>query len=741
MLRWIRIFFIGLFIFVIDPVPVLAQNDIWITHGPFGGDVKALILDRANTSVVYAGLEAKGIWKSVDGGQNWFSANEGLGDLHIVALGQDPHDANLLYAGTRTGIFKSGDAGTSWQLADSLNTEVRAFAFDLDLTNHLYCATKLGLYESGDAGESWQPVTSDSLDSVDLYALLVDASDSTIYVGTYKSGVFRKGPRDAVWQEVNTGLVNGSADNLKISDLVIQSAANREILAATRGGGVFRTTNRGDEWISISSNNGMYHKYILDVAVDPYNSNVVYAVSNREGVFKSTDGGGTWKTTVAGLSIKALNCIKISPSQPSLLFTGSGGGVFFSSNSGAQWNDANNGMLGLEITALLCDLFSENLVYAGTSKGGVLKSVDGGESWTYLNDGLSSLGIMDLAADPAAAGTIYAGVWESGVYKLAAGSSKWSEIGLDDTEIRDLTIDAVNPAVMYVATSDSGLFKTGNRGQSWSALGLTDLDPRAVAIDPAIPNVVYAGTKKAGVQKSFNGGQDWFASASGITTSEIRLLAVDKTNSQKLYAATWGGGLYRTVDEGVSWEVVNNGLSDKYIKSLVADPNNPLLLYVGTNSGGVFKSTDGGELWTFLMNGLEDNFVPALAVDPFRTYVLYAGTSAGVHKMAQTFSRVQKNANATQPGIFALGQNYPNPFNPSTLIDFVIGKTGFVTITVYDLLGKEVTELISSPLDAGSYKIVWDGRDNTGRAVAGGVYFYQMKSGAFHSTRKMIFSK
>ncbi len=719
----------------------MAQNDTWITHGPYGGDIKALVLDRANTSVVYAGLEAQGVWKSVDGGENWSPANIGLGDMHIMALEQDPHIASVLYAGTKTGIYKTIDAGASWQLSDSLNAEVRALAFDLNSPQHIYSATKLGLYESSDAGASWQKVNADSLESEDLWAVLVNATDSTVYVGTYKSGVFRRGPQNSYWQEANNGLVGGSVDNLKISEIVIKSAAKAEILVATRGGGVFRTTNGGDEWASISNLNGMFNKYILDVAVDPYNDNILYVASNREGVFKSTDGGQQWKQVVTGLAIKPLNCIRVSPAQPSLLVAGSFGGVFKSSNGGIQWSEASRGILGVEVTALINDLFTPNLVYAGTSKGGVLKSTDGGTTWIHVNDGFTSLGVMDLLADPVAAGTIYAGVWESGIYKLTAGSNKWVEIGLDDMEIRDLAIDKLNPAVIYVATSDSGVIKTSNRGQSWTSIGLTDFEPRAVITDLSTPNVVYAGTRKVGVMKSFNGGADWFASTTGITNPEVRTLVIDPLNSKRLYAATWGGGLFRTDDEGEIWQPMNTGLTDKYIKSFAIDPTNPMILYLGTNSGGAFKSINGGESWASLQNGLEDRYIPALAVDPFQNNVLYAGSSAGVHKLIQTSSYVQKTEFPFAPGVFALGQNYPNPFNPVTAIDFSVEKSGSVSIVVYDLLGKEVAKLFSSSLSAGAYKVTWDGRDDFGRVVAGGVYFYQMKTEGFQFTRKMIFSK
>jgi len=83
-------------------------------------------------------------------------------------------------------------------------------------------------------------------------------------------------------------------------------------------------------------------------------------------------------------------------------------------------------------------------------------------------------------------------------------------------------------------------------------------------------------------------------------------------------------------------------------------------------------------------------------------------------------------------------QNYPNPFNPSTTICYNIHYQCHTTIKIYDLVGKEVTILVNEEKQAGIYKIVWNGKDNTGKKLAGGVYFYQLIAGTLNQTRKMI---
>jgi N-acetylneuraminic acid mutarotase len=92
-------------------------------------------------------------------------------------------------------------------------------------------------------------------------------------------------------------------------------------------------------------------------------------------------------------------------------------------------------------------------------------------------------------------------------------------------------------------------------------------------------------------------------------------------------------------------------------------------------------------------------------------------------------------ANAVPSG-FALSQNYPNPFNPSTTIRFDLPKSSFVTLRVYDLLGKEITTLVNEKKSSGEYTIDWNGKD-----LPSGLYIYQLKAGDFTETRKLVLQK
>jgi hypothetical protein len=109
--------------------------------------------------------------------------------------------------------------------------------------------------------------------------------------------------------------------------------------------------------------------------------------------------------------------------------------------------------------------------------------------------------------------------------------------------------------------------------------------------------------------------------------------------------------------------------------------------------------------------------------------------------------RLQWNQNRTDPSLaipteYALFQNYPNPFNPATTLRYALpqGFSGRVVLTLYDLMGQEVKQLLDEMQEPGYYRVVWDGTDNLGQGVASGVYFYRLRAGdRFLAVKKMLF--
>ncbi len=125
--------------------------------------------------------------------------------------------------------------------------------------------------------------------------------------------------------------------------------------------------------------------------------------------------------------------------------------------------------------------------------------------------------------------------------------------------------------------------------------------------------------------------------------------------------------------------------------------------------------------------------------------------SKGIHNPKYTVALLQRSLRTLTgiefentpdiPAEFVLAQNYPNPFNPTTHIQFSIPEQSDVVLTVYDIAGREVTQLVNEVLSAGTYTAEWNGRNYNGQLVSSGVYLYRIQAGSFIKTKRMVFVK
>ena len=93
------------------------------------------------------------------------------------------------------------------------------------------------------------------------------------------------------------------------------------------------------------------------------------------------------------------------------------------------------------------------------------------------------------------------------------------------------------------------------------------------------------------------------------------------------------------------------------------------------------------------------------------------------------------------PATFTLHQNFPNPFNPITTLRYDLPSNALVTLSIYDMLGREVAQLVNITQQAGFKSVQWDGSDSMGKPVSAGVYLYQIQAGEFVQTKKMVLLK
>lgn len=166
-------------------------------------------------------------------------------------------------------------------------------------------------------------------------------------------------------------------------------------------------------------------------------------------------------------------------------------------------------------------------------------------------------------------------------------------------------------------------------------------------------------------------------------------------------------------------------------------------VHKGLNSGSIWlRQFNNGSLPAAfnLSTNMGNNFTPVRAGYRYSTdscFTLGHGNSGvGVYAFMGCSGSLLNVGKNEIPVEFKLSQNYPNPFNPTTKISFAIPVSGFVTLRVYDILGKEVATLINENMNAGNYIFEFN-TDN----LTSGVYFYKLETNNFNAIRKMVLLK
>ena len=179
-----------------------------------------------------------------------------------------------------------------------------------------------------------------------------------------------------------------------------------------------------------------------------------------------------------------------------------------------------------------------------------------------------------------------------------------------------------------------------------------------------------------------------------------------------------------------SWRMVPSSVPGNGALRGVSAPSADVI-YVCGNDGMLLKSKDGGDTWTATAVPTTRNLNAIYFFDEKRGFAV--GDSGLILRTSNGGVTGVDDREGNVPTRFALEQNYPNPFNPSTTILFRLPSRSFVSLKVFDVLGREVATLVSEGLPSGTYTVRW-----TAAAFPSGVYLYQLRAGSFVETKKLV---
>ena len=639
------------------------------------------------------------IYKTTNGGFNWTR-------IHLDTFFWGWWCSNFINSNTgwiggyQDRIIKTTDGGRNWlvqNLIPSL-TDIRGINF-INYNTGWVCGRNRYVAKTTNSGVNW--ISQDlnimnsgwnmsvcSIDSNNLW-IIGDFIDS---VSTLRSYVSKTTNGGINWIRLN------SEDNVS-SFLKISFLNNITGYEFGNRGYINKTTNGGDNWISINTGNyGSINSMVIKNENEIMAGGGSYSAPNNI-VIETTNGGSNWNLLNSNIYHK-FNDIYFAD-QNTGFFAGENGLIYRTYNGGNNWIKLN-----AEITD---EIFSINFINNSTgfifgANGKILRTSNQGDNWSLISSSFS--------------GTLLSSYF-------IRQDTGWT-VGYNNTILK--TIDSGNNWIIQIAPL----------GPNISQHIFTSISFRNNLTGFVVGNWLFGippGIMQAGstLLKTTNGGNNWIDI---YGQWDIIFYKLTFLNNNTGYIAAQNN-ILKTTTEGLNWFSVYNNNIDFYDIKFVNDFTGYAVGKSHNDYGVIFKTTNEGLNWYQQFNEYHKGINRIFTLDT--SYMWTAGLRNTIYKSTDGGGVISSVYNVENeiPSKYYLYQNYPNPFNPVTKIDFELPEVTKVKLTVYDIIGREILNLVNNELKtSGKYTVEFNGTD-----LPSGVYFYRLEAGDFVQTKRMVLVK
>lgn len=587
--------------------------------------VGAIAFAPSNPSIVYAGMGdidngyfGSGVLKSTDAGASWKRVNDSSlpSPAWTSDIAVDPTDPNRVYLSQfarlnegrafSSGFFLSTNGGVTW--TRTVGGLARNIAIDPSNSNTLYLAISRvddgsgapGIYRSNNKGQSWQQ----------FFTSPYGASGTS----DIRVGVSPANPRTFY------AYMGGS----------LQGRFDVRLVVSTDGGNQWN--NLGSK--EIDTGQFGYNTYLQ---IDPSNASTVY-VGSRD-VYKSVNGGVNFTnlnnsfTVSGGFTPGRSNahpdqhCLAFDPKDFNTFYIGNDGGLYKTTDGGRTFKSLNQTLTLQQTYGITLHPTDPRITYIGTQDNG-FQVRQNDKVWRELFTGDYGT-ILINPKDPAQFMTNYVQgnifLFRNNAYQDELASNATfgeSNSGARIAFIAPLTGNGVDERAYFGTWR---LFISSNFGRSWEApAGDLDLTKgsrdvlNTIAVSSADPNTIYTGSAQGRVMLSRNGGKNWTDITAGLPNRAITDIEIDRSNPGTAFLTVSGygsGHVFKTTDFGTTWKDVSAGVADVPANAVLIDPLFPQIVYLGTDIG-CYRSTDGGETFREFNAGLPPVVVAAFASQP-----------------------------------------------------------------------------------------------------------------------------
>ncbi len=433
--------------------------------------VRAILVDPANSATLYVVTSFSKLWKSVDRGATFTALTPPVsGTDDIFTLRFEPGASSHLWMASEKGLFRSRDSGASWQSADEGSGRylIKAVAQNpADPRQMLAASSGGGVYRSEDGGSSWQPSVA-GLSAAWVEKIYTAPGTATLFAQT-ATGLFRH-EAGGNWSEKAEPFEN-DGDEVELDGMLFERPSPEAIWAfdgstawrSGDGGKSFRALERKEPSMRDLMKGNLASAQFRSLAQDLGNARILYAGSSSnddpgEAVWKSVDAGKTFKPSGQGLPGEPVNLLRAA--APGVVYALVGKALYCTDDGGAKWVAAGGGLPGgTELREVALDPTQPARLFVSSEKG-LYISNDSGASFTKATSALAEEDVEAVAVAPD--GRVFAGSFR-GVFASSDAGSTWKSIsdGLLHKDVRALAVGGPAGALrLWAGTAGGSVFST-----------------------------------------------------------------------------------------------------------------------------------------------------------------------------------------------------------------------------------------------------------------------------------------
>ena len=403
----------------------------------------------------------------------------------------------------------------------------------------------------------------------DVRALVASPVDSDVfYLGTADGQIFNSTDNARTWRRLKPGL---DKRGLSVDNIVIDPRDPKTIYAGAwavardEEGGVFKSTDGGQHWKLLD---GTKKLSVRSLAIAPSDSNFLIAGSanddpNLNGVFRSTDAGKSWEriSPVGDREIRNIESVAIDPRDTNVIYAGTWHLPWKTTNGGVSWKQTGNQIAGMindsDVFGITVDPNQPNIVYVNACSG-FYRSMNAGEKWfKFPGIPFSARRTYVLVPHPSNSSILFAGTSE-GLWRSKDGGKRWMLLTSKTLVIRSIVVTPDKPNRVVIGTDDFGVRTSENLGTDFSESNTGFIHRHVLAIMPdatengrLLASVFHDGTGGS-VFASSDGGETWLPSSTGLAGRDVFSFYQMPDNPSVVYAGT-NSGVYRSNDRGATW--------------------------------------------------------------------------------------------------------------------------------------------------------------------------------------------